>query len=78
MLLRRSNINMVLRKVCYLSCTLFLFVLIWDQVKCEPAGEVTMIRQGAVKGRYSRTRTGRLFVEYFGIPYGNASRFEVS
>ncbi|OXA63095.1 Venom carboxylesterase-6 [Folsomia candida] len=47
-------------------------------VEGKPAGKVITIRGGDVRGRISIAKGGRLFVEYTGIPYGKAKRFELA
>jgi len=63
-----------------IGVSLLLAIIIVDYVaEANPSGRIVQLAQGRIKGRYSETRRGRLFTEYFGIPYAKPpKRFKVS
>ncbi|ODM94771.1 Esterase E4 [Orchesella cincta] len=69
------HLNIFLTNFCHLrpsvgfTYTNLQYLLEFKKSEGNPFGRVVTLPQGRIKGRYSETRRGRLFTEYFGIPY---------
>lgn len=48
---------------------IWILITIEFGVDANPSGMVITLPQGRIKGRYSETRTKRMFIEFHGIPY---------